>query len=109
MKNIFIEELILATNKNKNICLIVNDLGYGMIDTYAKKFPKNIGYDAMREEFKKDEQYLLVFGTGWGLERNIILNADFVLSPIEGPEEYNHLHVRAAIAIILDRMLGIRS
>ncbi|MDA0692815.1 MAG: RNA methyltransferase [Nitrospinae bacterium] len=80
-----------------------------IIVTHAKKFPKNIGYDAMREEFKKDEQYLLVFGTGWGLERNIILNADFVLSPIEGPEEYNHLPVRAAIAIILDRLLGIRS
>ena len=42
MKNIFIEELILATNKNKNICLIVNDLGYGMIEPYAKKFPKNL-------------------------------------------------------------------
>ena len=42
MKNICIEELISATNKNKNICLIVNDLGYGMIETYAKKFPKNI-------------------------------------------------------------------
>lgn len=80
-----------------------------IIVTHAKKFPKNIGYDAMREEFKKEEQYLLVFGTGWGLERNIILNADFVLSPIEGPEEYNHLPVRAAIAIILDRLLGIRS
>ena len=42
MKNIFIEELILATKKNKNICLIVNDLGFGMIEPYVKKFPKNI-------------------------------------------------------------------
>ena len=42
MKNIFIEELILATKKNRNICLIVNDLGFGMIEPYVKKFPKNI-------------------------------------------------------------------
>jgi len=42
MKNIFIEELIVATKKNKNICLIVNDLGFGMIEPFAKKFPKNI-------------------------------------------------------------------
>ncbi|MDA7446641.1 hypothetical protein N8805_04105 [Candidatus Pelagibacter ubique] len=42
MKNIFIKELIVATKKNKNICLIVNDLGFGMIEPFAKKFPKNI-------------------------------------------------------------------
>ena len=42
MKNIFIEELLLATRKNKNICLIVNDLGFGMIEPYAKEFPNNI-------------------------------------------------------------------
>ena len=42
MKNIFIKELIVAKKKNKNICLIVNDLGFGMIEPFAKKFPKNI-------------------------------------------------------------------
>jgi transketolase len=42
MKNIFIEELITGTRKNRNICLIVNDLGFGMIEEYAKEFPTNI-------------------------------------------------------------------
>ena len=42
MKKIFIEELIKFTKKNKNILLVVNDLGYGMVEPYAKKFPKNI-------------------------------------------------------------------
>ena len=42
MKNIFIEELIAGTRKNRNICLIVNDLGFGMIEEYAKEFPTNI-------------------------------------------------------------------
>lgn len=41
MRNIFIEELILATKKNKNIILLVNDLGYGVIEPYCKEFPKN--------------------------------------------------------------------
>lgn len=41
MRNIFIEELITATKKNKNIFLIVNDLGFGVIEPYVKKFPKN--------------------------------------------------------------------
>ena len=42
MKKIFINELIIATIKNKNILLIVNDLGFGMLEPYASKFPKNV-------------------------------------------------------------------
>lgn len=41
MREIFIEELIKATIKNKNIFLIVNDLGFGVIEPFIKKFPKN--------------------------------------------------------------------
>jgi transketolase len=41
MKNIFIDELILATKKNKNIILLVNDLGFGVIEKFCKIFPKN--------------------------------------------------------------------
>jgi hypothetical protein len=32
--------------------------------------------------------------------------ADYILEPIYGPGEYNHLSVRSAVAIILDRLLG---
>ena len=77
------------------------------IVTHAREYSQSIGYEGMRNELKKEGQYLLVFGTGWGLEKNIIRKADFVLDPIKGSEEYNHLPVRAAIAIILDRLLGI--
>jgi len=41
MRDIFIEELITATKKNRNIVLIVNDLGYGVIEKFCKKFPNN--------------------------------------------------------------------
>lgn len=41
MKDIFIEELILATKKNKNIILLVNDLGFGIVEEFIKKFPNN--------------------------------------------------------------------
>jgi len=41
MRNIFIKELILATKKNKNIILLVNDLGFGVIEEFRKKFPNN--------------------------------------------------------------------
>ena len=73
-----------------------------------KKAPQSIGYEALKKELKKDEPSLLVFGTGWGLEKNLIQNADHVLLPIEGINGFNHLPVRGAIAIILDRLLGLR-
>lgn len=74
--------------------------------TGAKPYPQSIGYSQMREQFKNGGQYLLVFGTGWGLERGVLKRADYVLLPISGTNEYNHLPVRAATAIIIDRLLA---
>jgi hypothetical protein len=52
---------------------------------------------------------LLVFGTGWGLAPSVIDAADALLEPIEALDgEYNHLSVRAACAIALDRLRGAR-
>jgi len=50
---------------------------------------------------------LLVFGTGWGLAPSVIAAGDLQLAPIAALRgEYNHLSVRAACAIALDRLLG---
>jgi len=54
------------------------------------------------------QPYLLLFGTGWGLTEEVSDRADYVLEPIKGESDYNHLSVRAAAAIILDRLLGER-
>ena len=52
---------------------------------------------------------LLVFGTGWGLAPVVVAAADALLEPIRAAaEEYNHLSVRAACAIALDRLHGAR-
>ncbi len=39
MRKIFIEELTIAAKKNKKIILVVNDLGYSVVEKFAKKFP----------------------------------------------------------------------
>lgn len=49
---------------------------------------------------------LLLFGTAWGLKRDVLEEANFILEPIEGGTDYNHLSVRAAAAIIVDRLAG---
>ena len=47
---------------------------------------------------------VILFGTAWGLAPELLDSADQVLKPIEGTGRYNHLSVRSAVAIILDRL-----
>ena len=51
---------------------------------------------------------LLVFGTGHGMTEEMLREGDFVIDPILPQQEsgYNHLSVRSAVAIALDRLLG---
>lgn len=49
---------------------------------------------------------LILLGTGWGLAPEALEASDAVLAPIEEPSDYNHLSVRSAGAVILDRLLG---
>ncbi len=47
---------------------------------------------------------LMLFGTGNGLTQAVHDNADYTLMPIAGVNNYNHLSVRSAVAIVLDRL-----
>jgi hypothetical protein len=49
---------------------------------------------------------LLIFGTGWGLSPEVTARGAQTLEPIRGPGEWNHLSVRSACAIALDRLRG---
>jgi hypothetical protein len=55
-----------------------------------------------------DEPWLLLFGTGHGLMDNVLEASDVLLEPIRGSSDYNHLSVRAAAAIVFDRLFGAR-
>ncbi|MDY6905178.1 MAG: RNA methyltransferase [Thermodesulfobacteriota bacterium] len=52
-----------------------------------------------------ERDLLLVFGTGWGIAPELIQYADYMLTPIDGVTGYNHLSVRSAVSIILDRLI----
>lgn len=49
---------------------------------------------------------LLVFGTSGGLVADQLPRIDLLLRPIEGAPDWNHLSVRSAVAITLDRLFG---
>lgn len=58
-------------------------------------------------EMLSDRPLLLVLGTGWGLAPELFERGWTVLEPIVGAgDNYNHLPVRSAAAIMLDRLLG---
>ena len=62
-----------------------------------------ISFAAARERLAR-QPLLLVMGTGWGLAPELFGHGWPVLEPISGGTDYNHLPVRAAAAIILDRL-----
>lgn len=78
-----------------------------VVVTDAKAFPNSIGYEELKAKIhSKDNAYLIVFGTGWGLTEDFVNSADYILKPVYGESTYNHLSVRSAAAIILDRLCG---
>ena len=99
---------------------IVTDIDEAIhkIDLRTGKLPKLIATSARpggkRIDFKEcksllaneDHPFLLMFGTGWGMSEELLARADYFLEPVNGPGEYNHLSVRSACAIILDRLFG---
>lgn len=74
--------------------------------TSARMNNGTLDFDALRELVEKGEPLLLLFGTAWGLAPEVVDGADLRLMPIEGCGDYNHLSVRSAVSIILDRMLA---
>jgi len=52
------------------------------------------------------QPFLMLLGTGWGLIEEVFDKSDYVLAPISGGGDYNHLSVRSAASIMLDRLFG---
>jgi len=71
---------------------------------------KTLGFADARARLEGEGRaVLVVFGTGWGLAPAVVESADALLEPIRSVRsDYNHLSVRAACAIALDRLLGER-
>lgn len=64
-----------------------------------------VSFRQCRDLLEKQD-LLLVLGTGWGLAPELFEQGWTVLDPVTGVGDYNHLPVRAAAAIMLDRLLG---
>lgn len=93
-----VKEEISRKQPDKNVYTVATD---------ARLYPNTIEYGDLRQRLSESEDiFLLLLGTGWGLLKEDMEKADYILKPIYGYGEYNHLSVRSAAAIILDRLRG---
>jgi len=74
----------------------------------ARRGPVTGYADGRARVEQADKPVLITFGTGWGLAGDLVASADVRLAPIHARIDsgYNHLSVRAACAIVLDRLFG---
>ena len=77
-----------------------------VLATSARPNGNQLDYAAARQRIFAGEPHLILFGTGWGMAPEVLADVDGLLPPISGFGEYNHLSVRSAAAIVLDRVLG---
>lgn len=78
-----------------------------IVVTSARPIGKRTSFTELRDMLhKKARPFLIILGTGWGLTETIFSQSDYVLEALEGYTDYNHLSVRSAAAIILDRLMG---
>ncbi len=80
-----------------------------LIATDASPKRKYIKPEEVRK-FLWDKPIVLVLGTAWGLDEEVLDKCDYFLEPIWGRlDAYNHLSVRSAASILIDRILGVYS
>ena len=77
-----------------------------LLATSAKPGEGRVTFKEMRTQLTDGKPYLLMLGTGHGMSEELLARADMFLEPIDGPTQYNHLSVRSACAIMLDRLLA---
>jgi len=78
-----------------------------VVATCARTRPDTVEYTQLRRQIGAGQPVLLVFGTAWGLAPEVFDMVDTTLPPICGTGTYNHLSVRSAASIVLDRLLGV--
>jgi tRNA (guanine37-N1)-methyltransferase len=68
--------------------------------------PRRTPAELVAEHALDARPLLILLGSGWGLADSLIPSVSRILTPIEGASAWNHLSVRSAGAVLLDRLFG---
>jgi hypothetical protein len=79
-----------------------------MLATSAEQADNAVSADEWLLSADDADEWIILFGTAYGLAPELMEQADCRLSPVVGAGEFNHLPVRGAFAIITDRLFGLR-
>ena len=104
-------ELIRVTSsldETKAIITGGNGQPPAIVATCARRHPNAIAFVELAERLRAGNPHLVIFGTAWGLSQELIEASDVILEPIGDHQGYNHLSVRCAAAIALDRLMTFR-
>lgn len=74
--------------------------------TSAARDKDRMSFGEARETIGRGVPVFLIFGTAWGLAPAAVERCHNLLEPLEGSGEYNHLSVRCAAAVVLDRLMA---
>ena len=74
-----------------------------MVGTSARTMPGCITWHEAKQ-LARTSDMCLVFGTGWGISQRMFETFDAAVEPIAGKGDFNHLSIRAAVAIAVDRI-----
>lgn len=105
-----LDQVKIASSLEETISVLTEQRGRKplVLTTSARLQKNSISYRETRERLETGEPMLLLFGTAHGLAPEVNETADYTLPPIQSTTGYNHLSVRSAVSIILDRLLGVQ-
>lgn len=103
-----LEDVVVLPDLNAVSDSMERDFGAAplWIMTSARAAGPLMKMDELRSRLAENQNLCLVFGTGHGLHPEVLELADAILEPIHGPTDFNHLSVRSAVSIYLDRLFG---
>lgn len=105
-----LELIRLADSLDTVIAQVTDKRGHNplLLTTSARVQENTLSYSDVRAKIKEQESIVLLFGTAHGLAPEVMEMTNYSLPPVGADTGYNHLSVRSAVSIILDRLLGIR-
>ncbi len=95
-----VEDTVASIKEDRNEAVVT-------IATSAKGSKDSISIDRLRTELENKASHVIFFGTAWGLADELMDACDLILDPISGKHNYNHLSVRSAVSIYLDRIINV--
>ena len=76
------------------------------VGTTARMGYKTVSHEFLRRMLIEQKIVVIIFGTGYGLTSEALESFDYILQPVKGKGDYNHLSVRSAASIVIDRVFN---